>query len=56
MATVKRYFETKAVEIAERTGYDEDFIMCMIMDCCEDGQTMDEAIEEVGAIADEKDY
>jgi len=56
MSKIAEYIMDKAEAIADKTGYDADFIFDQIVELGDDGQSMDSAIEEVDAIATEQDY
>lgn len=56
MSMIKRYIEDKIDEISKKSGYDYCFLMDMLFEMIEDGETMREALEYVEGVAMEHDF
>lgn len=56
MSKVAEYIMDKVDTIADKTGYDSEFLFDQFMALTDDGETMEEALTEVEAIAVEQDY
>ena len=56
MSKIAEYVMDKVDAIADKTGYDSDFLFNQVITLAEDGQSLESAIKEVDAIATEQDY
>lgn len=56
MSMIAEYVLERVEKIAAKTKYDADYLFDRVVELTDDGQTIDEAIAEVGAIAEEGDY
>ena len=56
MSKVAEYVMDKVETIADKTGYDSEFLFDQFIALTDDGETTEEALAEVESIAVEQDY
>ncbi len=57
MSRIKRFVENEVARISENSGYSEDFLMGVLEEMQEDGETdLEENLNELEAVAMEHDF
>ncbi len=57
MSRIKRFIENEVARISEKSGYSEDFLMGVLEEMQEDGETdLEENLNELEAVAMEHDF